>query len=90
MAKGHLKTGFPTRQAFPRVAHLPDPEDPDPALIVGIWGRLADEIKQRLIEMVRAKLPTRAEESEFQPSLTFSVRWEQGPAAITIILRGSP
>lgn len=40
-------------------------EDSDLALIVGIWGRLADEIKQRLIEMVRAKLPTRGEESEF-------------------------
>jgi hypothetical protein len=43
-------------------------EDPDLALVVGIWGRLADEIKQRLIEMVRAKLPTRGEESDVLPS----------------------
>ena len=33
-------------------------EDPDLALIVRVWGRLADEIKQRRAELVRA-LPTR-------------------------------
>jgi hypothetical protein len=33
-------------------------EDPDLALIVGLWNRLADESKQRLIEMVRANMPT--------------------------------
>jgi hypothetical protein len=30
----------------------------DLAFIVGPWDRLADEIKQRLIEIVRANLPS--------------------------------
>jgi len=33
-------------------------EDPDLALIVGLWDRLADECKQRLIEVIRENLPT--------------------------------
>jgi len=37
-------------------------EDSDLALIVGLWDRLADEIKQRLIEMVRANMPTESTE----------------------------
>ncbi len=32
-------------------------EDPDLALIVQLWDRLADECKQRVIEMIRASLP---------------------------------
>ena len=32
-------------------------EDPDIALIVGLWNRLPDECKQRVIEMVRANTP---------------------------------
>ena len=41
----------------PRSHALPS-EDPDLAFIVGLWDRLADEIKQRLIEIVRANLPS--------------------------------
>ncbi len=37
-------------------------EDPDLALIVGLWNRLADECKQRLIEIVRANMPTESTE----------------------------
>ncbi len=32
-------------------------EDTDLALIVGIWDRLADEIKARLIEIIQESLP---------------------------------
>jgi len=46
--------------------------DPDLAFIVGLWDRLADECKQRLIEMVRANLPTNESregvDREFRPS----------------------
>jgi len=31
--------------------------DPELAFIVGLWDRLADECKQRLIEIVRENLP---------------------------------
>ena len=40
-------------------------EDPDLALIVGLWDRLADECKQRMIEMVRANLPRQGDADEF-------------------------
>jgi hypothetical protein len=40
-------------------------EDPDLALIVGIWDRLADECKQQLIEMVRANMPRQCDADEF-------------------------
>ena len=40
-------------------------EDPDPALIVGPWDRLADECKQRLIEVARANLPRQCDADEF-------------------------
>jgi hypothetical protein len=33
-------------------------EDPDLALIVGLWDRLADQIKARLIEIVKANMPS--------------------------------
>jgi hypothetical protein len=33
-------------------------EDPDLALIVGIWDRLADQIKARLIEIIQESLPS--------------------------------
>jgi hypothetical protein len=33
-------------------------EDPDLALIVGVWDRLADEIKRRVVEIIVANLPT--------------------------------
>jgi len=33
-------------------------EDPDLALIMGMWGRLADEIEARLIEIIQANLTT--------------------------------
>jgi len=57
MAKGRIKTGFSTSFPRPRLKTqtLPDRGD------LG----LADQIKQRLIELVRANLPTRGEESEF-------------------------
>jgi len=45
--KKHIRIGLPTP--------LPS-EDPDLALIVGIWDRLADEWKRVLIEMVRSNL----------------------------------
>jgi len=32
---------------------------------VGIWNRLADECKQRLIEMVRASMPRQWDADEF-------------------------
>jgi hypothetical protein len=53
--------GIGLRSSSRPVAHtLPTShvEDPDLALIVGLWNRLADECKQRLIEIVRANLPT--------------------------------
>lgn len=31
-------------------------EDPDLALIVGMWDRLADECKRQMVDMVRANL----------------------------------
>jgi len=34
-------------------------EDPDLALIVGMWDRLADEIKARLIEIIQANSTTK-------------------------------
>jgi len=40
-------------------------EDPDLALIVGLWDRLADECKRRLIEMVRANMPRQCDADEF-------------------------
>ncbi len=36
--------------------------DPDLDLIMGVWDRLASEIKARLIEMVRANLATESTE----------------------------
>ena len=33
-------------------------EDPDLAFIVGVWDRLADECKRRLVEMAQGNLPT--------------------------------
>jgi hypothetical protein len=47
------------RQVSQPLAHaLPtfSTADPDLALIMGVWDRLTDEIKARLIEMARAKL----------------------------------
>ena len=32
---------------------------------VGLWDRLADECKQRLIEMVRANMPRQRDADEF-------------------------
>jgi len=37
-------------------------EDPDLALIVGLWDRLAEVCKQRLIEIVWANRPTESTE----------------------------
>ena len=34
--------------------------DPDLAFIVWLWDRLADQIKARLIDIIRENLPTRA------------------------------
>jgi hypothetical protein len=36
--------------------------DPDLAFIVGLWDRLADECKARLIEVIREHLPTESTE----------------------------
>ena len=49
--KGYIKTGFPhTLPTFPS-------EDPDLAMIVGLWDRLADRIKSRLIQIVTENMP---------------------------------
>jgi hypothetical protein len=56
------------RQIISDAAHaLPTSrvEDPDLALIVGLWDRLADECKRRLIEIVRANPPSHVDEDEF-------------------------
>ena len=34
-------------------------------MIVGLWDRLADECKRRLIEMVRANMPRQYDADEF-------------------------
>jgi hypothetical protein len=39
--------------------------DPDLAFIVGIWDRLADECKRRLVEIVQGSLTTQATNDEF-------------------------
>ena len=46
--QNRLSHALPTSQA----------EDPDLAFIVGLWDRLANECKQRLIEIVRENLPS--------------------------------
>jgi hypothetical protein len=40
-------------------------EDPDLALIVGLWDRLTDECKRRVIEMVQADPPSSVDAGEF-------------------------
>jgi hypothetical protein len=40
-----------------RLDHALPSEDPDLAFIVGVWDRLADQCKQRLIEVIRENLP---------------------------------
>ena len=37
---------------------LSESRDPDLAFIVGLWDRLADQIKARLIDIIRENLPT--------------------------------
>jgi hypothetical protein len=39
--------------------------DPDLAFIMEMWDRLADECKQRVFEMVRAKLPRQCDADKF-------------------------
>ena len=41
----------------PRSHALPS-EDPDLAFIVGLWDRLADQCKARLIEVIQENLPS--------------------------------
>jgi hypothetical protein len=48
-----------------RVSHALPTSDPDLAFIVGLWDRLADECKARLIEVIRENLP-----SETLPTLS--------------------
>jgi hypothetical protein len=52
----HAGNGVASHQD--RLSHALPSKDPDLAFIVRLWDRLADEIKARLIEMVRANLPT--------------------------------
>jgi len=47
------------------LSHALPTSDTDLALIVGLWDRLADDCKQRLIEMVRANLPRQCDADEF-------------------------
>jgi hypothetical protein len=39
-------------------------EDPDLTMIVGMWDRIADECKRRLIDIVRANLTTHGDVDE--------------------------
>ena len=48
-----------------RLAHALPSEDPDLAFLMGVWDWLADECKQRLIEMVRANMPRQCDADEF-------------------------
>jgi len=48
----------PTSHALPTFSG----EHPDLALILGVWDRLADECKWRVLEMVRANLPMESTE----------------------------
>ena len=45
-----------------RLAHALPTSDPDLAFIVGLWDRLADECKRRLIAIARANMPTESTE----------------------------
>ncbi len=55
-----------------RLSHTLPTSDPDLAFIMETWDRLAGEIKARLIEIVRANLPTDESGSgvdrEFRPT----------------------
>ena len=46
------------------LSHALPTSDPDLALIVGLWDRLADQIKRRIIEVVRANLPRQCDADE--------------------------
>ena len=41
-----------------RLSHALPTSDPDLACIVGLWDRLADQIKARLLDVIRENLPT--------------------------------
>jgi hypothetical protein len=43
-------------------------EDPDLALIVGLWGRLTDECKRRVIEIVQADPPSNVDADDLTKS----------------------
>ena len=53
------------QESFAHAVPTSHVEDPELALIVGVWDRLADECKQRLIEMVRANMPRQCDADEF-------------------------
>jgi hypothetical protein len=40
-------------------------KDPDLALIVGLWDRLTDECKRRLVKIARASRRSRVDQDEF-------------------------
>jgi len=40
------------------LSHTLPTSDPDLAFIVGLWDRLADQIKARLIDIIQENLPT--------------------------------
>jgi hypothetical protein len=50
------------QESFSHALPTFSPEDPDLALIVGLWDRLADEIRARLVEIVRENLPILTED----------------------------
>ena len=53
-------TGFPPHShALPTSHEVSGNQDPDLVRIVASWDRLADEIKDRLVEIVQANLPTK-------------------------------
>ena len=67
---GNIRSGRTRPQtSFAHALPTSHIEDPDLALIVGVWDRLADECKARLIEVIRENLP-----SETLPTLPTSPR----------------
>ena len=59
------KAEWTDQESFAHAVPTSHVEDPDLALIVGVWDRLADECKQRLIEMMRANMPRQCDADEF-------------------------
>ena len=44
-------------------------QDPDLAFILGVWDRLTDECKRRLLEIIKANLPAQGRENRLSESI---------------------